>query len=54
MPEVLRRFLRELPIDPAREVWDWLDGEPDALYLMIKEVVDSHFPIAAARLRKKS
>ena len=42
MPRFLRQWIASLENDDARELWDFLDGNPVAISLMIKTVVDTH------------
>ncbi len=42
MPESLKNMLRHLSDHQARLVWDYLDGNPDAVHEMIAAVVESH------------
>ena len=41
MPEYLRLFLQQLTAEQANSLWDWLDGNPDAIYEMICEVQEN-------------
>jgi hypothetical protein len=38
MPEVLRKFLESLVYPERDQVWDYLDGDPDAIHEMIELV----------------
>ena len=35
MPQILSQLLRQLTPEQADQIWEWLDGNPDAIHDMI-------------------
>jgi len=42
IPEALARFLAEMPDDDANDLWEWLDGDPEAVEKMIEVISENH------------
>ncbi len=42
MPKCLKEFLEALPLTGADELWEWLDGNPEAGGDMIACILESH------------
>lgn len=42
MPDFLEKFLDGLSGAHAKELWVWLDENPDAVEEMIERIVDEH------------
>ena len=38
MPEILKEFFRSLSVVDKDKMWDYLDGDPDAIHEMIELV----------------
>jgi len=38
MPEFLKTYLAELEVDQANELWEWLEGDPNAIDKIIEIV----------------
>jgi hypothetical protein len=42
MPKVIEEFLDGLATGDAEKVWDWLDGDADAIHTMIERLCEHH------------
>jgi hypothetical protein len=42
MPEKLKKFLMGLSNEEAYKLWDWLDGNPEAIIEMVGVLDDTH------------
>jgi hypothetical protein len=42
MTDKFRLFLESLDNDEANELWEWLDGESEAIHEMIEVILSSH------------
>ncbi len=49
MPDELADFLVSLPNDVADKIWEWLDGEPHAVMLMIGTLLETHPKLSAIK-----